>query len=135
MPPLTRERPETSEREGRLLVVPVAANAVIYNGALVVANAAGFATPASSAANLTALGRAEQSVNNTGGVAGALTIQVKRGVFKFDNDPADLVTQAELGKKVFCKDDQTVKKTGGAGFSEAGKVLSVDTDGVWIEVL
>lgn len=134
MAALTEARVETREREGRLIVVPVKANVVIFAGALVVANA-GFAAPATNAANLVALGRAEVTVDNTGRVDGAQSIEIKRGVFKFENDLADLVTQLELGKKVFIKDDQTVKKTGGAGFSEAGKVLAVDSDGVWIEVL
>jgi hypothetical protein len=134
MAALTEARLETREREGRLLSVPVKANVVIFAGALVVSNA-GFAAPGTSAANLVALGRAEATVVNTGGADGAQTIEVKRGVFKFENDAADAVTQLELGKTVFIKDDQTVKKTSGAGFSEAGKVLAVDSDGVWIEVL
>ncbi len=132
MSALLAER-STVERETRLLVVPVKANTIVLAGALVV-SALGFAVGGSSAANLVALGRAEETVNNNGGLDGAKTVVVKRGTFKFENDVVDAVTQVELGKRVFIKDDQTVKKTGGAGFSEAGRVIEVESDGVWIEV-
>jgi hypothetical protein len=133
MAALTEAR-STNEREGRLLEVPVAANARVFQGGLVVANGTGFAAPGSAAANLTALGRAEVSVDNTGGANGAKTVTVKRGVFKFENKAGDLVTQALMGKDCSIEDDQTVRATA-AGSSRAGKVVGLDADGVWVEVL
>ena len=49
MAALTQDRP-TPEREGRLVSDPLAANAVVFAGALYVLDAAGNATPATAAA-------------------------------------------------------------------------------------
>lgn len=113
----------------------VAANTKIYAGSIVVANATGYAAPGITAANVTFLGRAEESVNNTGGADGAKTVQVRRKkAFKFANLPADPVTQADVGKACYIADDQTVAKTnGGNTRSVAGQVLAVEQDGVWFE--
>ena len=79
MPALTKDR-NTQMKDAELIAVPVAAGAVIYGGAMVVANATGFAAPASTALNLTYLGRAEESVNNAAGANGAKTaLRAKRG--------------------------------------------------------
>lgn len=124
----------TPKKAAELLGFAMAANAKIYAGALVVANAAGFAAPGSVATTLTALGRAESFVDNTGGADGAKTVQVSRqNAFKFANHGADLVVQADTGKTCYIVDDQTVAKTsGGATRSIAGKVLGVEADGVWV---
>ena len=108
----------------------------IYAGSLVVAAATGYAEPGSTATTLTALGRAEETVDNTAGAAGAKTVRVRRcKAFKFANLAADLVTQAEMGKSCYIADDQTVAKTnGGATRSVAGKVLGVEADGVWVYI-
>jgi hypothetical protein len=85
----------TPMKDGELISVPVAANAVIYAGALVAVNAAGFAVPGSVATTLTYLGCAEEPVNNTGGANGARSVEVRRGkAFLFRNHGADLVAQA-----------------------------------------
>lgn len=125
------DKRNTIARGRDLLVVPVKAATTIHQGTLVVADA-GFAAPGRTAANLIALGRASTSVVNAG-AAGAERIEIERGVFLFDNNPADLVTQAELGKPCYITDDQTVQKTTGAGVSPAGKVLEITADGVWVE--
>jgi hypothetical protein len=132
--PLATDR-NTPRKDGELIPVPVAANAKIYGGALVVANATGFAAPGSVATTLTALGRAENLVDNTGGADGAKTVLVRRKqAFKFANHAADLVVQADFGKTCYVVDDQTVAKTaGGATRSIAGKVIGVEADGVWVE--
>lgn len=134
MPPLTEDR-NTPMKDGELVGVPVAANAKIFGGAIVAANASGFGAPGSTATTLTYLGRADGFVDNTGGADGAKTVQVRRKkVFKFANAAADLVTQADLGKTCYIVDDQTVAKTNGANTrSAAGKVVGVDADGVWVE--
>lgn len=132
--PLAADR-NTPYKDGELIPVPVAANAKIYAGALVVANATGYAAPGSAATTLTYLGRAESSVDNTGGADGAKTVQVRRRkAFKWKNSGADAVTQAELGKSCYIVDDETVAKTNGTGTrSVAGTVVQLDADGVWVE--
>ena len=133
--PLAADR-NTPFKDGELIPVQVATNVKIYGGALVAANAAGFGVPGTVATTLTALGRAESFVDNTGGADGAKTVLVRRQkVFKFLNHAADLVVQADFGKTCYIVDDQTVAKTnGGATRSAAGKVLGVEADGVWVYI-
>lgn len=125
----------TPFKDGGSLPVPVAANAVIRAGALVVANATGFAAPGSTATTLTYLGRAETAVDNTGGADGAKTIIVRRKLaFQWKNSATDPVTQASLGKTVYIVDDETVAATDGTGTrSAAGKAVQIEADGIWVE--
>jgi len=125
----------TPMKDGEVVAVPMGANAKIFAGALTVANATGYAAPGSTATTLTYLGRAEEYKDNTGGADGAMTILVRRKkAFKWKNAAADLVTQAELGKTCYIVDDETVAKTnGGNTRSAAGKVVGIESDGVWVE--
>lgn len=135
MPALTADR-NTPKKQAREIGVPVAAGAIIYAGSLVVANASGYAAPGTTSTTLTALGRAEESIDNSAGANGDKTVRISRGeAYLFANLAADLVTQAELGKTCYIVDDQTVAKTtGGATRSAAGKVLGVEAAGVWVEI-
>lgn len=125
----------TPRKAGDLISVPVAANAVIFAGGLTVANATGFAAPGSVATTLTYLGRAEESVDNTGGANGDKTVTVRRReAFYWKNHGADLVTQASLGKACYIVDDETVAATNGTNTrSAAGIVVGVDSGGVWVQ--
>ena len=125
----------TPYKEPTTIAVPMGANAKIYGGALVVANATGFAVPGATATTLTYLGRADQYADNTGGTDGAQTVLVRREkLFKWVNSGADPIDQSCLGKPCYIVDDQTVAKTnGGNTRSAAGKVMGIDTDGVWVE--
>lgn len=125
----------TPYKDGELVPVPVAAGVVLFAGALVVANATGFAAPGSEATGLTYLGRAEEHVDNSGGADGEQTVLVRRNkAFQFKNAGADPVTQASFGKPCFIVDDETVAATDGTGSrSAAGTVLGVDAGGVWVE--
>jgi len=125
----------TPLKDGEIIAVPVATGVKIFAGALVAASATGFATPGATATTLTYLGCAEAQADNTTGANGAISVQVRRNkAFKFANLGADLVVQADLGKNCYIVDDQTVAKTsGGSTRSVAGKVLGVESDGVWVE--
>ncbi len=131
---LTADR-NTTMKDGELIPVPVAANVKIYAGALVAANATGYATPGATTTTLTYLGRAEEMIDNTGGADGAKSVLVRRKrAFKFKNSGTDAVTQAELGKVCYIVDDETVAKTNGTSTrSAAGTVVGVESDGVWVE--
>lgn len=134
MTALTKDR-NTPRREGEMMSLPVAANAKIFAGSLVVTNATGYAAPGSTATTLKAAGRAEEYVDNTGGADGAVSVRVRRGVYKYDNSGADQVTQAHVMGICYIVDDQTVAATNGVNTrSEAGKVVEVEADGVWVEV-
>lgn len=134
MSALTKDR-NTPSRTGKTLILPVAANTQIFAGAIVAVNASGNAVPGSAATTLKAAGRSEENVNNNPGAAGAQTVKVERGVFKFDNSATDPVTAAQILSTCYIVDDHTVAATNGTNtLSAAGKVLDVETDGVWIEI-
>ena len=125
----------TLERGRDILVVPVAANAVIQQGGLVAVSAAGYAAPGAVSTTLKAGGRAEESVDNTGGADGARSVKLKRGVFLFKNAAADPLTIADTLADCFIVDDETVARTnGGNTRSKAGKALEIEANGVWVEI-
>ncbi len=130
----TRKRGPHSQLDE--LDLPVAASAIIYAGALVCLNAAGYAVPGATATTLTAAGRAEETVDNGSGANGDKRIKVFRGVFKYANLGADQIVQADLLKQnCYVVDDQTVAKTNGTNTrSLAGTVMDIDSDGVWVKV-
>ncbi len=117
------------------LHLKVKTNVKINQGALVALDAAGYAIAAATATTLIAVGRAEESVDNTGGADGAKLVNVTPGVFKFANSGSDAVVQAGTLKDCFIVDDETVAATNGTNTrSRAGKVIQLDADGVWVLV-
>ena len=134
MSALTGDR-NTPEVAGDYLVVGVAATAVIHAGGLTVLNA-GWAEPGSEATGLIAAGRAEHQADNSAGGNGAITVKIKRGIFRFANsEGGDLIAAAQIGSACYIVDDQTVAKTSDTGArSRAGLVVGVDAQGVWVQV-
>lgn len=129
---LTTER-NTRLRIGDLRLEPVAAAVKIFGGSLVMRNAAGYLTKGATATACIGVGRAEKTVDNTAGAAGALSLDYRLGSFLFANLAADLVTIADIGKPCFIADDQTVARTDGtATRSRAGIVEAVEATGVWV---
>lgn len=130
---LTDTRDTTEIAQGaRYLGLPVKANTTIYQGGIVALDATGMAVPGSKAAGLTAAGRAEETVKNTG-ADGDATIRVKRGVFVYGNSATNPVTTAHLLKECYLEDDCTVCSSAD-GSSVAGKVIRVDPDGIAVEI-
>ena len=134
MAALTAARDTSEIRNGaRHLILPVKGSTTIYQGALVALDASGYAVPGSKAATLTAAGRAEETVANTG-ADGEVSIRVARGVFVFDNaTDAGKLTAAHVLKPCYIADDQTVTATAD-GASVAGLVIRVDDSGVAVEI-
>lgn len=131
MAALTEDR-NTPYMEGKRFGAPVAAGVRIYAGALVVANATGYAAPGTASDAVTYLGRAEEAVDNTGGADGAKTVIIRRGVaFCWANSTSDPVTQASLGKPCYIVDDQTVAATA-KDHAPAGIVLGLEGNSVWV---
>jgi len=59
----------------------------------------------------------------------------RRGTFRLFNLATDAVTAADIGKPCFLVDDQTVAKThGGNTRSQAGAVIDLDAQGVWVRL-
>ena len=107
------------------------ASVKIFAGALVCIDA-GFVKPAVAASGLIALGKAMQTVDNTNGLNGALSIDVEPGSFKWFAKSGDAPAQADVGTLCYMSDDQTVRMTS-TGASVAGYILQVDPDGVWVQ--
>lgn len=133
MAALAKDR-NTPAREGGYISVGVKAATKIYAGSLVVKAAGGYAEPGKKAENLVVLGRAEHFADNTDGVDGAIDVLVRKGVFAWENAAGNAaVGKALVGEsKAYILDDQTVTKTA-AGATSAGKVVAIDSEGVWVE--
>ncbi len=132
MAALTQAR-NTKQATGGLQSHPVKAGAVCIQGGIAVLSA-GYAMAAAAGVGLVALGRIEETADNTGGIDGAIRVEVRPGYYQlFNSTAADLIAQADAGKDCYLVDDQTVAKTDGGGTrSRAGKVMGVDADGVWV---
>lgn len=125
---------------------PVLASAIILQSALVVMAGAGAraartgqggtdALKAADAATYRAVGIAVDSV--TGGAAdGDVSVDVEAGAFNFVNSAGtDAITRADAGKRAFIVDDQTVARTSaGNTRAQAGIILDVTSEGVWVLV-
>jgi len=125
-----RNTPQFADIQRSPLSWPQGTN-TIYKGSLVVLNAAGFAEPGSTATGKTAVGRAKKTSVNAGS-AGAVSIEVEEGIFKWANAGGDPVVAADRGLSVYITDDQTVNHTA-TGKSVGGKCIQIDTDGVWVK--
>ncbi len=125
----------TPRRDGDTIVIAVAGAKKVYAGALVALDSGGFATPGATATTLLGLGRAEAQADNTSGSDGDITVEVRKGVFRFDNDGTDTVAASDIGSDCYIVDDQTVASNDGTGTrSIAGKVFDVDASGVWVNI-
>jgi hypothetical protein len=136
MAALTAARPNSSRAsQGALsqdLNLQMAASTTIYQGALVVLNTSGLAKPATGVTGEQVAGVAQET--KTSGATGATFIRVRRGTYKFANLGADAITQARVLLDCYADDDQTVRATSATGTrSRAGRVIEIESDGVWVE--
>lgn len=133
MAALTADR-NTPTRTAELIELPAAADKKFFAGALAALDANGRATPGAVATTLKGLGRVEAFADNTDGAAGAITVKIRRGTFRWGNSASgDAITAADIGADCYIVDDQTVAKTsGGDTRSVAGKIMDVDANGVWV---
>lgn len=133
MAALTKDR-MTPQAIGDFHNGPVAASAILFAGALLMRNAAGYLLAGATATGSVGVGRVEAPVSNAGGSNGDVNVDYRPGVFRFANSAAaDLITIAEIGDVAYIVDDQTVAKTdGSAARSPAGIIDNVDDQGVWV---
>lgn len=124
----------TPMMDADLISVPVAASTKCEAGNIACANATGYAVPGSAAITLTYLGRFDETIDNSAGIDGALSVLVRRGkAFKFANSSGDAVDQSCIGKPCYIEDAVTVAKTDDTGsLSVAGIVVGVESDGIWV---
>lgn len=128
---MSRSGNERADR--KTVVIPVAKGAVIPAAVLVALDADGNATEAKKVENLIVVGVSQEAVDNTGGLAGAVSVTVRRGAFVLDNSSTAAVTQAGAFKDCYVEDSSTVTSDA-TKTSVVGKVLQVDADGVVVEI-
>ena len=106
MADITERKASTDRQDGLVLSFLQGAES-IFEGALVAINAAGYAVNAGDDANAVIVGVADESVDNSGGAAGDLSIKVRRsGVFTFV--AAWSAAQADVNTLVYAVDNQSV---------------------------
>lgn len=112
-----------------------AANAVIFNGALIAKNATGFIVAASDAAAIKVVGIATVAANNTGGADGALDVQYITAIEVELNNAAGAIVQASFGTLCCVADDNSVTTAAVAANDVlAGLVRSFTATKVWVFV-
>ena len=128
---LTSDR-DTPIRSGDAISVDVAAANKIYFGAMVALDTSGNAVPASADNTLRVIGRAESQQDNSSGIAGALTVEIGTGVFRFINN-GTTISLDDIGKTAYVVDDQSVDLLDNSGARPAaGRIYDVDSTGVWV---
>lgn len=126
---------KTPMKDGELIPLPVAASTIIEAGKMAAANATGYTVEAADAASYKVMGRAEETVDNSTGSDGDLSVLVRRKkAFKYNNSGSNPVTEAHIGTDIYVEDDETVSSSGGTNSIVAGKCLGVESDGVWVEI-
>ncbi len=136
MAALTKDKNVNSKETGRSIAVQVAASTQIFAGAMVSANATGFAIPAADTAGTVVMGIAEEAGDNSSGADGDIEIRIRKGTFELLT-LGTVVDQADVGRAVFVSDDQNVEKTGGvANNIKAGLLDSLDTEtgNPWVRI-
>lgn len=133
MTALNKNSGRTRVGDGRRFRDPVAAAVRVFSGSMVALNATGFALPAVTTATRVR-GVALAEADNTGGAAGAVSVDIERGAFLLANDTTNAVTRAHIGGSVYVVDDNTVSSSATSTIA-AGKCLDVTPEGVIVEIL
>jgi hypothetical protein len=127
-----RNTPQLADASRAALSWKMKGSTTIYKGSLVALNG-GYAAPMATATARIAVGRALATVVNAG-ADGAAEVPVEEGIFKWANDGGDPIVAATVGGTAYGTDDQTVSVTS-TGKSVAGKVVRLDSDGVWVKTV
>jgi hypothetical protein len=128
---MTQDMRVEARQTGRVVSLRVAADAVVFLGAMVAVRADGFAVPAADAAGMAVIGVAQEHVSNAGGGDGAARVRVQKGVFGIPNSATAAIEQAGIGRPALVEDDGTVAATASAGVI-AGVVDEIDGDRVYV---
>ena len=114
----------TVRREGDIYEFPALAAAKVYGGSIAAIDANGKAQPAADTAGLKVVGICEGYVDNSAGADDALSVKVRRGVFKL---AASGLTDADIGKPLFIVDDQSVQLAATTNDVFAGILVQVES--------
>jgi hypothetical protein len=112
---------DRKEKEGNLVESPVVAADIIYQGALVKHNAAGFIAPCAAEIGAVFAGVAYEKVDNSAGAAGDKSVRVeKNGSFLMTMVG---LTQADVGSAVYATDDDLVSLVQAANQQLVGYIV------------
>lgn len=121
-----------NERTGNsLLNIPVKAATTLTECTIAVINADGYAEAATKATGKIVAGCVQRYCDNSQGANGAVSVEVKRGTFVWENDGT--IEATDVLKPCYIKDDVTVSKTA-EGSSFAGIILAVEDDGITVDM-
>ena len=96
----------TREKSHTIISLPVLTAIVLYAGTMVCTNSAGYAVDGADTAGYKFAGIAQAGVDNSDGASGDLEVELRRdGAWLF---AASGLTQADVGKRVYLVDNQTV---------------------------
>lgn len=113
-----------------------ASAAKIFSGAIVCLDANGRAIKGTTIAlgAVSCAGKASSDIDNSAGAADAIDVELEYGVFRFANSAGgDAIASKNRYQDCFVVDDQTVALTdGGNARVKAGKIIEVDSSGVWV---
>lgn len=125
-----------NEARGNERVYPVAANTKIYAGSAVALNSAGDAVEPSASATLMCVGVAIETIDNTGGAAGAKSVTAKLGCFGRKNSTGpDAISKADVGSNAYLVDGATVAKTSATNTrSIAGRISFIEDGLVYVNL-
>lgn len=126
---------KTARRDGDLNPYPVAAATKVEAGNIGAVNASGYLVHASDTAGLTVVGVIQETVDNSTGANGDLSANVMRGKsFHFDNDGTNALDQADVGGDCYVSDSETVQTDAAINDIVAGKLMSIEADGVYVYI-
>ena len=119
-----------------IIAYPMAASITLYEGAMAMQDVNGRAAVAANGVNKFAIGKV-RGTKTCSSVAGSTTVEIDRSTARFANSATTgLITIADIGRRCYVVDDQTVSRIDGGGTRcVAGIVEGVDADGVWVRFL
>jgi len=112
---------------------PIAADTKILKGTMVALDSSGRAQEANTIANgaLVGIGKASATYDNTGGLAGAMDVEVEYGTFGWYSKTGggDDIAEDDVGKVCYMVDNQTVALTNGTDTRGIAGYISEVRDG------
>lgn len=120
------------EKQGNLVSSPMAVD-IIYQGALLKHNAAGFLAPCAAEAGAQFAGVAFEGKDNSAGSAGDELCRAKKvGMYLLNGTG---FSQADVGSTVYASDDQTISTTQATNEQPVGKIAAfVSSTEVYVKI-
>jgi hypothetical protein len=131
---LVNER-DTMSRAFMLLHFLLVAAVIVYKGGLagvfIAGDNKGKVQAAGDTANMKVIGMFNDSVDNSDDGKG---VNIKPGCYHLDNSATNAITEDHLFQPCYAEDDHTVSSDSGVNSVQAGIVIGIDADGVWVLV-